>query len=450
MEQEQLELKTLQYLVQDKNAQDKLKKRITGLRLSLFDKNEASKKVADWIARYSVLYNDIPQSPGTLLSFSAPFLKLIEEPLRSWCEQLIEQVYQPLNRTETFEFCVDQLTINWTHRTSLETLYLAVADLKKNDFDSFTNQLGEIIKRVKSIDTISHVMPIENYGKILADTQYRAQHPELNRKIETGIGWLDEAFGGGLSIGEYYLVMAYTGRGKSFLGTQLAFHAAWAKHNVVVANLEMSNKKATHRLLSRLTAIPYIRFAQPWHMTAENYETWKTKAREWEEEKRGRLDFISFNKIPTVEDIIAKMEELDVDIDLLIIDQITNMSSKLEWQELEVIAKKLEWLAKTWKKEKGLAIVTFGQVKSETKNYAALTEQHFAYGKAVCEHATGVIYMTQTEQDEARNVIRMGICKNRDGESSRGNGLLYPNFSISRIHCQQRFEQSVNDGDVPT
>lgn len=450
MEQEQLELKALQHLIQNPVAREKLKRRKTGLRLVMFE-NSASSKVAEWITRYEAHYRDIPNNKSVLLAFASPHLQSIEEPLNSWCVQLIEQIYQPTDLQETFEFCVDQLAFNWKKRTALRDLETAIRDLHQNQFDEFTGKLSGIIRQIKSTDNVSHINPIKDYQKLVADHQYRTAHPELEMRIPTGIPWLDEVLGGGFSMGEYYILMAYTGRGKSFFGAQVAYYAAMSKFNVVMANLEMSNKKATYRMLSRITGIPYIRFMKPSQMTEENYRTWEQKMKEWEESKeRGRLEFISFDKVPTVEDIEAKLEDLGIDVHLLIIDQITNMSSKLEWQELEVIAKKLEWLAKNWKNERGIAILTFGQVKAETRDYRTLTEQHFAYGKPVCEHATGVLYLSQTLEDQTRNVINLGITKNRDAAPTTQQATLYPEFEYSRIHSTERMRREMDSGNVPT
>jgi hypothetical protein len=168
---------------------------------------------------------------------------------------------------------------------------------------------------------------------------------------------------------------------------------------------------------------------------------WKTRP--------GSLQFISFPQVPSVEDIIIKLENLPTETDLLIIDQITNMSARLEWQELEVIAKKLEFLAKSWRRERGLAILTFGQVKAETKWYKHLNEQHFAYGKPVCEHATGVFYLAQDEEDYSKRIIRLGICKNRDGEPETNQFEMYPDLAKARIHCAERFQRAIRSpGDA--
>lgn len=440
MEQEQLELAALKHLVQTEEVKEKLKRKRTGLRLAYFEKSGTQQTVS-WVVNYANRYKQAPPSADALLAFIGQEINNMEEPLKSWCEQTARQVFEPPAPAEDFAFYVDQLSINWRKRMGINGLDGALLELNKGNFDEFTGQLNETSRKIQlASEVLPNVYPIDDYPHILADLKYRAEHRDEFQKIPTGIRWLDERLGGGWSLGEYYLLFSYTGRGKSFFGTQCAFYAVWAGFNVAIANLEMTNSKARNRMLSRITGIPTIRFMEPWELTTQNYEIWEQKMAEWKEAK-GNMVFLSFEKIPTVDDIVAKLHNLPFQPDLLILDQITEMSTRLEWQELEVVAKQLEFTAKSWDKERGLSILTFGQSTRDTKWYAALTEQHFAYGKPVCEHATGVMYLSQTETDFERNIIRLGMCKHRDGEPVPEQFFMYPDRARARIHCAERYER---------
>lgn len=445
MEQEQLEITILKHLVQNEEAKTRLIRKQTGLSLNYFQKI-GSCHVAEWIVSYANKYKDLPANVTILIAFASEKINRLEEPTLNWCRQLAESIFEPPQPPETFQFCVDLLVNNWVKKTSIDKMRTAAETLEKDNLDKFTDEIKEMTRSVISVrETLPNTDPIKDYDRLLAEHQYLASHKELFVQIPSGLEWLDKKFGGGWVLGEYYLLFAYTGRGKSFFGTQCAFNAAWEGFNVAVANLEMTDKKATNRMLSRITGIPIERFIKPWLMTEENYETWDEKINFWKDRK-GSLTFLTFERAPTVEQIEAKLHDLPIMPDFLIVDQITNMSTRLEWQELEVIAKGFEILAKGWNKGKGLAVLTFGQAKTETKWLNVLSEKHFAYGKPVVDHATSVLYLAQEKDEYKLNLIRLGMCKNRDGERVLSQWMLYPDQGRGRIDCEERVSRECKDG----
>ena len=449
MEQEELELKILKHFVQNEKAREKLVRKQTGLKLEYFSKG-ATRKIVEWILLYTKKYESVPENYDTIREFSKNEILKLEEPLKGWCINIIKQIFIPPLPEENFEFCIDTLQNNWKSRYGAGVINTALTDLSNKDFDNFCLKINKMSRKIKIAGlNLPSLNTIGDYERILSEHKYRAQHKELFKKIPTGLKWFDRTLNGGLSLGEYYLLMGYTGRGKSFIGTQCAYFAAFKGFNVAIANLEMTNKKAMNRLYSRITAISYERFYDPWKMTENNYEDWHRAMSDWKSDC-GQIEILPFEKPPTVDDISAKLSELNKQTDLLIIDQITNMSGKLEWQELESIAKEIEFLAKSWDNERGLAVITFGQVKANTIYNKYLNVGDFAYGKGVCEHATAVAYLSQTKEDIEENLIRLGICKNRDGENVTTQQILYPNRDISRIHCTEREARENEDENEDT
>ena len=71
---------------------------------------------------------------------------------------------------------------------------------------------------------------------------------EPQRVIKTGIDPLDDAMSGGVRAGEFVIVGARTGQGKSFFGMQIAEHAA-QYGPVLVASLEMSGDDFADRAI---------------------------------------------------------------------------------------------------------------------------------------------------------------------------------------------------------
>ena len=400
MNQEKLEVLTLKHLVQNLEVEEMLKRDNVGLAFRYFEKVPAQ-RIIKFLFKYYTEYKEFPHSSKSLLLYAKKDIRTFKEPMQTWCRDLAHKIYQKPIPEEKFELCVETLKKNWQKKTGVHLLIEAGEKLDKNDYEGFINVVKNIPDQINVIDTvITKIDPIFEYSQVKKNLEYKASHKELFQGIMSGIPWLDRQLEG-YRRGESYVLFAYTGRGKSFFTTQVAYHARKSGFNVVKCELEMSAEKASHRFLSRLTGIEHKKLANPWLLTNNDFNLLTEKVREWKQ-KKGNLDFLSFDKPPTVSDIRVQLNRLPYSPDFLIVDQITNMSGLLDWQELEAISKQFEMLAKSWENEKGLAVLILDQAKTETEWYQVLSKQHLAYGKGVGEHATAIIYLAQTEEDNEK------------------------------------------------
>jgi archaellum biogenesis ATPase FlaH len=269
--------------------------------------------------------------------------------------------------------------------------------------------------------------------------------------ITTGIPWLDERLGGGWYRGENYLLFGYSGRGKSLFGTQIGYAAALAGFKVVKFSLEMRAEKDIARFYARRSEIPTnVLLRKPWLLSQEQLTDFMKDTEEWKDAKR-IYEVRSYPKKPTMAAIEAELLMLPFDPDLVIIDQLTDIAATLDWKDIALAAESMQLLAKSWKQEKGLALVAFGQAAGKTKFDKYLTQDDFKYGRAPTEWCTAVLYLSQTEEDFEDKTLNLGFAKDRDGEAGDEQMVLYPRGDIGRIHCWAREakESASNDNGLP-
>ena len=79
-------------------------------------------------------------------------------------------------------------------------------------------------------------------------------------RVPIGISELDEAFGGGVGLGELLIWIAVSGGGKTIALNQSAVHAAMWKNPVFLGTCELTPERMKRRLYSYLTGIEYAQF----------------------------------------------------------------------------------------------------------------------------------------------------------------------------------------------
>jgi KaiC/GvpD/RAD55 family RecA-like ATPase len=79
-------------------------------------------------------------------------------------------------------------------------------------------------------------------------------------RVPIGIGKLDEAFGGGVGLGELLIWIAVSGGGKTIALNQSAIHAAQWRNPVFLGTCELTPERMKRRLYSYATGIEYAQF----------------------------------------------------------------------------------------------------------------------------------------------------------------------------------------------
>lgn len=417
-----------------------LKSRSSGLKLIYF-LYPHTKLVAEATLSYLREYADIPPNRDSLVKQ----IRRVKPQLTSQdfptLDKLLDNIYGDIDPGH-FDFLRDQLVMNWMRKTSMNQLDLSVTDLQAGDMQAFVGKILAIPRMISAeVDNIIRLDPIhKDADRLLRELEVRRQlSPEDQEKtaIKTPIKWLNDKLDGGMVKGEHYLLFAYPARGKSMSAADFAHYAALCGWKVVIFELEMSALKMTHRVYSRRDAIPHLVFRKPWLMTDNQLEFHKRSGKLWKEAGY-ILEVRSFKTRPTVEGIEAEMLSLGFNPDIVIIDQLPDIAATFEWQNMAMIARDIENLAKSWRREEGVVMLTFGQAKTQTEWNEYLSMQDFAFGRGPCDYASVVIYLAQSKQDEEKDILRLGFAKQRDGSFTRDQEILYPRRDICRIHCAER------------
>lgn len=136
----------------------------------------------------------------------------------------------------------------------------AAKELEKGHIEKVWEALGRASKKdVQPKDYVSCSW-IEGFEQRQLDRKYTAEHPEAVTRIPTGFKQLDHILGGGAEIGEFGLIMATTGKGKSITLINLAYNAVARSYPTVYFTLEMPARQILQRMDSRWTQYEYQKF----------------------------------------------------------------------------------------------------------------------------------------------------------------------------------------------
>ena len=158
---------------------------------------------------------------------------------------------------------------------------------------------------------------------------------DVYEPVPTGIASLDDALGGGVSLGETTFFGAVSSYGKTTLTVQIADHMAAAGRSVLFVTIEQSAKELVSKSLSRLV---YTENATGWNVATPSEITSLRARRAWGEGQNAtlskavedynrmiapRVKMLEGSKQPTVWDIRAiakKMAEHDGQAPIVFID----------------------------------------------------------------------------------------------------------------------------------
>lgn len=300
---------------------------------------------------------------------------------------------------------------------------------------------------------------VNDYMDYRHGVEDRLNNPDFYKGIKTGFKLIDDhPDWQGTYKGEFYMCLGFTKRGKSFFLLEVGYQAAMRGYNVVHATIEMSEQKAKTRFYSRAAGIPanYLKAPKIMGFSDRGEPEWKQRLTEEHLETLDKVvmhlrdkhlvyKILSFNKGCTVADIEAELKNLSFNPDVLIIDHLPDMKpsasfqgSSKSWDAIGDVSWEMCQLARNWKDQQGLIVWSANQVKAEYEYAERLTVDASAYSKLPVTHASGTVYLTQTEEDERMNVRRFGIINARDSADVSETDYLVSNLAIGKLHDDTR------------
>lgn len=201
-----------------------------------------------WIAEQTIFYFIDNKVLPTADVFKIQMANISDENLKTEVLSVLKECFKQIGTSDAptiketaIEFCKHQ-EIKRAFESSLD-------DFKRGDYEAIGRKLSDAIKRGHATLDFGH-----NY---LNDVDFRYQENVEPEKIKTGFPLLDELMNGGLPRGNFGIVTAPSGAGKSWWLAKLGANALKEGKTVLHYTLELADIYTAKRYDSLLTGIPF-------------------------------------------------------------------------------------------------------------------------------------------------------------------------------------------------
>jgi replicative DNA helicase len=285
-------------------------------------------------------------------------------------------------------------------------------------------KLNGLVEMVSTLE--KDVADIAVYGgakttTVLDSKQATDMVAERTRKLVSGeieqlkIGFTDYDYHiGGLFSGEFVVLAAYTGDGKSALALSIASHVGIIENKTVaIFSLEMSTHENICRLVTQLTGIPF----QQVYTGKMNTEEWKLYKEAMAKIGDSKMHWDDGFGV-TVQEIRAKIRKLmSQDVKLVIIDQLEQIAG-YEGKPEHIRYNNIAYDIKNLSKEFDVPIILNHQLnRSSTDRKLKNPELQLADLNQAGEKPATQVWTIQHHKDEHKKILqsKIAMLKNRNG-----------------------------------
>jgi archaellum biogenesis ATPase FlaH len=301
----------------------------------------------------------------------------------------------------------------------------SIDPLNPESVDSFLNNLRELYLRSALIDFSDSDLGLDFF-----DPDSHIQDAKHN-KIPTGWPTLNELMSGGWDLKTLNVIIGPSNSGKSLWLCNVAANALLSGKNVVYYTLEMSDKKITKRIGSKLFSIPvneYDIYSKDKTLIEKSIK--KLKSRVAEHSPDGDLFSNNIGRLyvkefPTgtakIADIDAHLKNLqdtkNVKIDMVVVDYLTILSPNDTkngnlFQNGKQIAEGLRAISQ----KHNLAMITAMQVGKDNFGAGDINMGDISESKGIVEAADTMWGIIRTDEMRRQNKYMLKLLKIRDGE----------------------------------
>lgn len=268
----------------------------------------------------------------------------------------------------------------------------------------------------------------DSLGSDFDDVESHVQDSDVE-KIRTGWSTLDSMLGSGWDVKTFNVLMGATNSGKSLWMQNIAVNAANLGRNVLYITLEMSEKKCMKRMGAMRLKIPinnYDEISKDREYIKERIDNLHSNSGDsiFSENKMGKIitKFYAAGTA-TINDFELLIQNLKekrgIDIQMVVVDYITLIAP----------VKGLGIESNLYLKGKHLAeglraigarfncpVITGIQVAKDSWNASDVTLDKVPESKAIAETADTFFAIIRTEEMKQRNLYRLKMLKQRDGD----------------------------------
>jgi len=250
--------------------------------------------------------------------------------------------------------------------------------------------------------------------------------------VPTGLAGIDSGMNGGLPLGEYGIICAHTGVGKTMLGINFCWGGANDGFQTRLATLELPAQKCAERLYSNIARVDYdlIRYGNPNRSHADIWNEVIEKVGTNGQGRQRNMQIWDFHKeictAQTLEDWIHRDQDNHPEHppQLIFVDWLLCMGErtgvKFNHRNLKTEEKRhkiqnlSEDLSRLAAQEKvGIWAATQGDAKSEGK--AKITMANAVEAKSTSWRSYAFIGIGASEEDRMDNIFTANAAKMRDG-----------------------------------
>lgn len=305
----------------------------------------------------------------------------------------------------------------------IEAMGAAAELITKGDVDSAVRTINaSVVQAAAGIGTVGDGDIFTDFKDVLDEVESRHKKAAESGSagIPTGFAFIDEITGG-WNAGDFIVIAARLGHGKSWFMQKSAAHAAAAGYNVVFNALEQTRAQVATRIHSLLSKSVYREvFDSNALMRGKNYDlaSYRRFLREMKAKMTGSMHVsdVSRGRVSPMT-VASQIERHQPDV--VFIDYLTLMQKPgPDWQGVAQLSGDIKTLGSSY----GIPIVCASQLNRE---YGLGREpagpEAIAQSDAIGQDADLVITLRQI----SRHVIACRVAKNRNGE---GDGRFWVEF----------------------
>ena len=327
-------------------------------------------------------------------------------------------------------------------------------------FRFLAQKLGEIDRLSATNEETPEGNVLDEVDEVWKDYEER-KTSDLHVGIRTGLSTLDDLTFGA-QRGEFWLMAAYAGHGKSQTLTNIGYQAVIEKHNVVYITLETLRDQVRRRFITRhsnnekfdVAEGLYYNDLKSGSLTPDGEALLKRVLVDLKEEDYGRFEIVWMPRGSNVHQIKMKLDILEsiFPIDLVVVDYAGLMGPgrRVERRQegLVEILQGLKGLATGHSRGKGVPLIsayqTSRQKLDDARSSGGYTLDSLAE-TAEAERSADLVLTLLRQHDEDRE-LRAQVLKYRDGQTAEF--YLDADFARSLITDRSAGVDVLEDDDI--
>lgn len=344
---------------------------------------------------------------GTLAAFLEP--QGAPSEARSWAEEIAVLAHDAVSPA----FATQRAYL--VHDAAVKRALSCTLIAARSDLEPLTPGTGDVEDFIAKLDTQIQVISGKTFNTLEASdcgpaaailvARYKAGHKHSG--IDTGLVDLDDKLLG-MRHGEFYVIAARPGEGKTALGLQIALNAARAQHASLFLSLEIGIPELVERLVSNVGSIDSHSLRSGELSRDELYDA--DKASFDLQSLRIHLVSDSATSISKLRGIVRQHTRKQP-LSLLVVDYLQLMSqpgSKDRLQEVSFVSRNLKALAK----ELSLPVIAMSQLSRAAEGVKP-TLAHLRESGTIEQDADVVILLSKGEG----HTLNADVAKNRHGRT---------------------------------